>query len=82
MMSKGPHKVLKFVCQAMVEILANFVAWVLNKFRNFPWKFASRKILVLFNTQATKLAKISTIASQTNSKTLWGPFDIITDILT
>ena len=25
-MSKGPHKVLKLVCQAMVEIFANFVA--------------------------------------------------------
>ena len=42
-MSWGPHKVLELVSQAMVEIFANFVAWVLNKFRIFPWKFASKK---------------------------------------
>ena len=31
MMSDGSYKVLKLVCQAMVEIFANFIAWVLNK---------------------------------------------------
>ena len=80
-MSKGPHKVLKLVYEAMVEIFANFFAWVLNKTRIFLDANFHGKFLNLFNTQATKLAKISTIASQTNSKTLWGPFDIITDIL-
>ena len=31
MMSHSPHKVLKLVCQSIVEIFANFVAKVLNK---------------------------------------------------
>ena len=47
MMSWGPHKGLKLVCQAMVEILVNFVAWVLNKFRNFPWKFGSKNFYLI-----------------------------------
>ena len=59
MMSDYPHKVLKLVCQAMVEIFANFVAQVLNKNRGFSFH---GKIQILFNTYATKFAKISTIA--------------------
>ena len=35
MMSSGSHKDLKLVCQGMVEIFANFVAYVLNKIRIF-----------------------------------------------
>ena len=62
MMSWGPHKVFKLVSQTMVEMFANFVAWVLNKFRIFQWKFASRKILILFDTQTTKFLKICTTA--------------------
>ena len=58
MMSDYPHKVLKLVCQAMVEIFANFVAQVLNKNRGFSFH---GKIQILFNTYATKFAKISTI---------------------
>ena len=70
MMSWGPHKVLKLVCQAMVESFTNFIAKVLNKITVFSFH---GKIQILFNTQAKKFAKISTVAWQINFKTLWGP---------
>ena len=47
MMSWGPHKVLKLVCQAMVESFTNFIAKVLNKIWIFPWK---EKTVILFST--------------------------------
>ena len=52
MMPWGPHKVLKFVCQSLVEIFVNFVAWVLNKIRIFVDKNLREKILNLFNPKA------------------------------
>ena len=47
MMSDGSHKVLKLVCQAMVESFTNFIAKVLNKIWIFPWK---EKTVILFST--------------------------------